>query len=47
LVRQARPELPNDPKHAVTEPTHAEIADGLNALGIAGEARLWRECLGD
>jgi hypothetical protein len=47
LVRQARPELPGDPKHAVTEPTHAEIAAGLHAHGIAGEASLWRECLGD
>jgi len=47
LGRQARPELPGDPKHAVTEPTHAEIAAGLHAHGIAGEASLWRECLGD
>jgi hypothetical protein len=46
LVRQARPELPHDPKHAVTEPTHTEITAGLNAHGIAGEASLWRECLG-
>ena len=46
LVRQARPDLPNDPKHAVTEPTHAEIAEGLTAFGIYGEAHLWRECLG-
>jgi len=47
VTRQARPDLPGDPKHAVTEPTHAEIAAGLHAHGIAGEASLWRECLGD
>lgn len=47
VTRQARPDLPGDPKHAVTEPTHAEISARLNAHGIAGEASLWRECLGD
>jgi hypothetical protein len=47
VTRQARPDLPGDPKHAVTEPTHAEITAGLHAHGIAGEASLWRECLGD
>jgi len=47
LVRQARPELPSDPKHAVTEPTHEEITAGLEAHGIVGEARLWSECLGN
>ena len=46
LVWQARPELPGDPKHAVAEPTVAEIAAGLEAYGIAGEAQLWQECLG-
>ena len=47
LVRQACPELPSDPKHVVTEPTHADITAGLHTHGIAGEASLWRECLGD
>ncbi len=47
LVRRACPELPSDPKHVVTEPTHVDITAGLHTHGIAGEASLWRQCLGD
>ncbi len=47
LVRQARPELPGDPQHAVQEPTQAEISAGLAANGIAGEAAVWQACLSE
>lgn len=42
VVRRVRPELPADPLHAVKEPTHDEIAEGLRAHGHVGEAELWR-----
>lgn len=45
LVRQARPELPGDPRHSVREPTHADIAAGLDAYGIAGERAVWQAAL--
>lgn len=47
LVRQVRPELPSDPKHVVTEPTHAEIVDGLTNYGVAGETARWKAALAD
>lgn len=47
LVRQARPDLPGDPKHAVTEPTHAEIEAGLRAYGLVSEITEWRQALAD
>ena len=45
LVRAVRPELPGDPRHAVTETTEAEILRQLSAHGIAGEAEQWRNLL--
>jgi hypothetical protein len=37
-----RPDLPNDPKHQVVEPTLEEIAAALRQYGHRGEAELWR-----
>jgi hypothetical protein len=45
LVRQARPELPNDPKHIVLEPSYAEISAGLIAYGVTGENAVWQAAL--
>jgi hypothetical protein len=45
ICRAVRPELPADPKHAVTEPTEAEIFDRLSHHGVTGEAMLWRQVL--
>ncbi len=45
LARAVRPEWPGDPRHAVVEPTLAEIEGRLAAHGIAGEAELWRGVL--
>lgn len=42
LARAVRPDLPNDPKHAVVEPSLEEIAAALRAHGHVGEADLWR-----
>jgi hypothetical protein len=42
LARGVRPDLPNDPKHHVIEPTLVQIETGLSAHGLAGEATLWR-----
>ena len=42
LARAVRPDLPNDPKHAVREPLLEEIFDQLLVHGIPGEAPLWR-----
>jgi hypothetical protein len=42
-----RPDLPADPKHAVTEPTHAEIEAGLRAYGLVSEITEWRQALAD
>ena len=41
LARAIRPELPNDPKHRVVEPSSEEIAAGLQAHGLVGEVELW------
>lgn len=41
ICRKVRPEFPPDVKHAVVEPTAAEIARRLQAHGIPGEAALW------
>ena len=43
LARVVRPDLPNDPKHDVVEPSHEMIAAGLEANGHPGEVELWRE----
>jgi hypothetical protein len=42
LTRVVRPDLPNDPKHRVLEPSLEQIAAGLAVYGNAGEAELWR-----
>lgn len=42
LARVVRPDLPNDPKHAVIEPTLAVIEAALREHGHAGEPELWR-----
>jgi hypothetical protein len=42
LARAVRPDLPNDPKHAVVEPTLGQIDAALRAHGHVGEAELWR-----
>lgn len=41
LVRAVKPELPGDPRHVITEPSHAEIAAQLERHGHPGEAELW------
>ncbi len=45
LARAVRPELPGDPKHAVVEPSRAEIAGALQTWGVPGEPELWNEVL--
>jgi hypothetical protein len=45
LARGVRPDLPGDPNHQVHEPTREEIAAGLNANGLPGEAELWGKVL--
>ena len=47
LARVVRPDLPNDPKHCVVEPTHEMIAAGLQAHGFPGEVELWRGTLAE
>jgi hypothetical protein len=42
LARAVRPDLPNDPKHRVVEPTRDEISAALRAHGHPGEADLWQ-----
>jgi hypothetical protein len=42
IIRAVRPDLPNDPKHRVTEPTIDEIDAALRSHGHHGEAELWR-----
>lgn len=42
LARVVRPDLPNDPRHRVVEPTRDEIAAGLQRHGHRGEAEAWR-----
>ena len=42
IARAVCPDLPNDPKHAVVEPTLDQIEAALRAHGHAGEAELWR-----
>lgn len=41
LVRVVRPDLPADPRHAVHEPSEAEIYAGLVAHALPGEAQSW------
>lgn len=42
LVRQARPDLPGDPTHAVAEPAAEDVVAALNAHGHPGEAATWQ-----
>lgn len=42
LTRVVRPDLPNDPKHQVVEPTLDEIAGRLRAHGHRDEVELWQ-----
>jgi hypothetical protein len=46
LARVVRPDLPNDPKHDVLEPSLGQIEAGLREHGLPGEAGLWRDVLG-
>jgi hypothetical protein len=41
IARLVRPEFPADPRHRVTEPTVAEIAQQLAIHGIPGEEAQW------
>ncbi len=45
LVRTACPDLPGDPRHAVTEPDTATIFRQLQTHGHPGEAELWQDVL--
>jgi tRNA G37 N-methylase TrmD len=47
VTRHVRPDLAGDPKHTVTEPTHAEIEAGLRAYGLVSEIAEWRQALAD
>ncbi len=42
ICRAVRPEFPADPKHRVTEPELAVIAQKLTTHGLPGEAALWQ-----
>jgi hypothetical protein len=42
IARAVRPELPNDPRHNVVEPTLDAIDAALAIHGHAGEAERWR-----
>jgi hypothetical protein len=46
IARIVRPEFPDDPKHAVEEPTVAEIVAKLDQYGIPGETAVWQAVLG-
>ena len=35
------PDMPEDPRHVVDEPTLKEIDSGLKRHGMPGEAALW------
>jgi len=47
VTRRRRPDLSGDPRHAVREPTLAEISAGLDEHGIAAETDEWRRALAD
>lgn len=47
VVREARPDLPADPRHAVREPMTDEIGRGLDTHGLRGEVAEWRIALSD
>ena len=45
LTRRLHPQLPNDPRHRVTEPSENEIAAALIAHGHPAESAYWNEVL--
>ncbi len=45
LARVIRPDLPNDPRHAVVEPALETIEAELRVHGHPGESELWRRAL--
>lgn len=45
LARAVRPDLPGDPRHAVTEPSAEEIFQQLGRHAFPDEARQWRRIL--
>jgi len=45
LACAINPLWPNDPRHAVVEPSDSAIQDGLTEFGFAGEATLWATVL--
>jgi hypothetical protein len=45
MARAVRPDLPNDPRHKVVEPSLEEIAAALRQHGHSGEAELWQAAL--
>jgi hypothetical protein len=47
LARAVRPELPADPRHAVTEPMLDQIFAALDEHGLPGEAQLWHRVLAE
>ena len=46
IVRRVRPDLPADPDHVVTEPSHNEIRRALQLHGIKGEVETWEKAIG-
>jgi hypothetical protein len=47
VTRHVRPDLAGDPRHAVVEPTPADIEAGLRAYGLPSEIAEWRKALAD
>ena len=47
IARGVRPDLTNDPRHAVVEPTLETIGAELAIHGFAGEVAMWRAVLAD
>ena len=45
LTRRLHPQLPNDPRHRVTEPSENEIYAALSAHGHPDEAARWKKVL--
>lgn len=47
ISRIVLPDLPDDPKHEVAEPSLEKIAEKLQAHGIPGEVEIWRTALAE
>ncbi len=47
IVRKRRPDLANDPLHAVDEPTIETIHAGLRGYGLPHETEVWTKALAD